>query len=104
MKTAVERLSELRIQNSEFPFLLLRTRAGKRLARLDLDDFAFVANALALVRLGLADLADGRRELPDRLFVRAGHFDLVRAFELHRDVARDRHADLIRVADGQDEV
>src|SRR5439155_22585175 len=49
--------------------------AGECLAGLDLDDFTFVSDALALVRLGLADLADTGGEFADRLLVGAGHVD-----------------------------
>src|SRR5690242_1021353 len=62
---------------------LLRTCAGERLARLDLDHFTFVPNSLALVRLGLARLADFTGKLPDQLLVRTGHVNLVRAFQCH---------------------
>src|SRR5688500_9977244 len=69
---------------------LLRTRAGEGLARLDLHDLALVADALALVRLGLAGRPHLGGELPDRLPVGAGNVHLRRALELHRHVARDR--------------
>src|SRR4051794_18467409 len=52
---------------------LRSTRASERLAGLDLDDFAVVADALALVRLGLAHLADLGGEFADRLLVGAAH-------------------------------
>src|SRR5688572_11477750 len=65
------------------PFLL-RTRAGKRLAWLDLDLLAFVTDALALVRLGLAHATEVAGELADELLVGAGHVNLVRAFEGYR--------------------
>src|SRR5206468_12837575 len=57
--------------------LLLRSRPRERLARLDLHDLALVADALALVRLGLAHAAQVAGELPDQLLVRSGHVDLV---------------------------
>src|SRR4051794_22911285 len=90
------------IANRKSP--LLRSGAGERLARLDLYDFTFVADALALVRLGLADRADHRSELPDGLLIGAAHFDLVDAFQLHADVAWNRDAHLVGVADRQHEV
>src|SRR3954468_16797725 len=80
---------------------LLRTCTGERLARLDLHDFAFVADALALVRLGLAHAAQLGGELTDGLLIGAGDVNLVRAFELNRDIARNRLGDRIRVADRQ---
>src|SRR5829696_7918628 len=54
---------------------LLGPRAGERLARLDLHDLALVADALALVRLGLAHAAQVAGELPDELLVGACHRD-----------------------------
>src|SRR5689334_363569 len=63
-------------------FLLCRTCAGERLAGLDLDLFAVVADALALIRLGLADLPHLGGELTDRLLVSAAHVNLVDAFEM----------------------
>ena len=73
---------------------LLRTRAGERLAGLDLDDFAFIANALTLIRLGLANLADVSREIANRLAVGTGDDDLVGHIacareDLNRKVRRD---------------
>src|SRR5215217_7660524 len=84
--------------------LLLGTRAGERLAGLDLDDFALVADALALVRLGLAHAAEVAGELADQLLVGAGHVDLGRAFQRHGQPRGDRQADRVRVADRQHDV
>src|SRR5687768_1221683 len=47
--------------------LLRGAGAGNGLAGLDLDDFAFVSDALALVGLGLADAAHVAGELSDEL-------------------------------------
>src|SRR5687768_11600587 len=84
--------------------VLLRACAREGLAGLDLDLFAFVTDALALVRLGLAHLADVAGELPDELLVRAGQVDLVRAFQRHRDAGGDGQRDLVGVADAEHEV
>src|SRR5437762_1670291 len=70
---------------------LLGACAGERLARLDLDYFAFITDALALVGLGLAHLADLGGELAHRLLVGAAYMHLVHPFKLHRDVAGNRY-------------
>src|SRR5436305_357831 len=64
----------------------------------------FLADALALVRLGLAHLADAGGELADGLLVGAGDVDLREAVEGHRHVGRDVEADLVGVADRQHEL
>src|SRR5687768_3253882 len=45
------------------------------LARLAADRFTFVADALALVGLGLAERSDVRGDLTDQLLVGAAHLD-----------------------------
>src|SRR5215211_7306175 len=55
-------IANLRL-NCKSKISLLRTCSSKRLAGLDLDDFAFVTNAFALVRLGLAHAAKLAGEL-----------------------------------------
>src|SRR5947207_1362370 len=51
--------------------LLTRTGAGEGFAGLELDDFAFVADAFAFVWLGLTDRPHLRGELADGLLVGA---------------------------------
>ncbi len=63
--------------------LLLRGLAG-----LAQHALAGVADALALVRLGLADLADVGRDLADELLVEAAHDDARRLRNLERDAGR----------------
>src|SRR6266581_3117150 len=79
MSGSPRRLPELPVGKST---TLFRRRAGDSLARLDLHVFAFVADAFALIRLGLADTADVAGELADQLFVRAAHVNLV-ALDFH---------------------
>src|SRR6476660_9500314 len=56
----------------------------RRLAGLAQHALVGVADALALVRLGLADLADVGCHLTDELLVDAGHDDAVRRRDLER--------------------
>jgi hypothetical protein len=51
-------------------------------------DFAFVANAFALVGLGRAQVANLRGDLPDALLVDSLDVDLGRALERERDAVR----------------
>src|SRR5688572_981667 len=83
--------------------LLRGAGAGNGLAGLDLDDFAFVSDALALVGLGLADAAHVAGELSDELLVRALHHDL-RALDRHVETGGDGDRDRVGKADGEDEV
>src|SRR5580700_10852447 len=53
-----------------------RASARKRLARLDLHHFTVIPDALALIRLGLAHLADVARKLTNQLLVWPGHVNL----------------------------
>ena len=58
------------------------------LPALRMHALAGVADALALVRLGLADLADVGRDLTDQLLVEAAHDDARRLRNLERDAGR----------------
>src|SRR6185437_1124804 len=60
---------------------------------------AGVAHALALVRLGLADLADVRSRLADGLLVDAAHRHLVVALDRERDPGRRVHEHRVREAE-----
>src|SRR5947208_3606532 len=70
---------------------MISTAAGEGLAFLAADDFVLVADALALVRLRLADGADLGRVLPDRLLVRPADDDRVGVRHLDLDSGRDDH-------------
>src|SRR5438270_13537071 len=97
------------------PLTLPRTRLWRRsrpsltvklgtLAHLPAHVLALVADALALVRLGRANLADLGRGLADHLLVGSLDDDLCRHGHLERDAGArlDRHG--VRVADVQLEV
>src|SRR4051812_40826682 len=75
-----------------------------RLPDLELDEFALVADALALVRVGLAQLADVGGDLADLLLVDAAYDELRRALHLEADAlgGQDRHR--VAVAEGELEV
>src|SRR5450759_4304482 len=82
-----------------------RSYAGScALAHLALDVLALVADALALVGLGRALLADDRRSLPDELLRDAldDHAGRLRHFEF--DAVRRGDGNRVGVADGQLEV
>src|SRR5690606_28968670 len=72
-----------------------------RLSDLAADDFALVPNALGLVRVGLAQLADLRRDLTDLLLVDALDAELGRAFDLEGDPLGRLHHDGVAVAEGE---
>src|SRR4029453_9829877 len=81
-------------------------RTLRCLAGLLADVLVLVADPLALVGLGLADLPDVGRDLPHELLVVAPHHDLGRrrGLELdpldrgHRDRVREPHLDFERLA------
>src|SRR5262245_24139987 len=77
--------------------------AGEGLAFLAPDDLVFVANALALVRLGLAHVADVGGELADLLLVGALDDDGVGVGHLDGDALRRLERDRVGVADDQGE-
>src|SRR3990170_7281247 len=79
--------------------LLLRLSAHRAasFARLQPDPLARVADALALVRVRLADRADPRGHLADKLLVDPGDTDAVRLGHLEGDACGRR--DLYRVAE-----
>src|SRR5438046_1668713 len=64
-----------------------------RLSDLELDLLALVADTLALVRVGLAQLADVGGDLADLLLVDAAYDELRRALHLEADAlgCLDRH-------------
>src|SRR5207302_3231560 len=68
------------------------------------DVFALVADALALVRLGRAHLADLGGSLADHLLVDAAHDNLRRHRHLEADALARRDAHRVRVPDLQLEV
>src|SRR5258705_2709697 len=69
------------------------------LAGLALHALAGVADALALVGLGLAQLADVGRDLADELLVEAAHDDARRLRDLEGDPSGRLHVNRVRVAD-----
>src|SRR5437764_1250599 len=73
--------------------------AGEGLAFLAAYLFAFVADALALVRLRLADGADLGGVLAHLLLVRTADHDRRRVRQFHRHALRRRHLDGVGVAD-----
>src|SRR6478672_9032140 len=75
-------------------FLLLGGLAG-----LALHALAGVADALALVRLGLAELANVGGDLADELLVEAAHDDARRLRDLEGHTGRSLHVDGVREAD-----
>ena len=62
---------------------VLLTRSRKRLARLDLDDFLIVSDALALIRFRLADGSHLGGEFTHRLLIRPGNVNLQAALNHH---------------------
>ena len=80
-----------RMRASRFVLRSHQLRSLGGLAGLLADVFALVADALALVRLGLADLADVRRDLADQLLVDAAHHDPRGRRDLELDARRARH-------------
>src|SRR5512141_2047822 len=79
--------------------LLAADLAG--LAGLAADLLAGVANALALVRLGLAARPDARRDLADQLLVDADDGQLGRVLDLEADAGRRIDLDGMAVAEAQ---
>src|SRR5690606_29823782 len=69
------------------------------LSGLTTDDLARVTHTLALVRLGLADLADVRGRLSDGLLVDAAHRELVVALDGERDPGGRLHEHKVREAE-----
>ncbi len=69
------------------------------LAFLAEDGFVGILDALALVRLGLAEGTDLGGDVADLLSVDAGHHDLGRLRHLDRDPFRDRIDDVVAVAE-----
>src|SRR3989304_1605995 len=84
------------------PLLLpLPAHGAAGLARLQPDALARVADALALVRVGLPDGTDARGHLADEFLVDPGHADAVRLGHLESDALRGRDLDRVAVADLQ---
>src|SRR3712207_9255207 len=77
--------------------LLAADLAG--LARLATDDLARVADALALVRLGLAGRANARRDVPHELLVDPDDGDADRVLDLEADAGGRRDLDGVAVAE-----
>src|SRR6476646_906573 len=75
-----------------------------RLPDLELDLLALVADALALVRVGLAELADVGGDLADLLLVDAADHELRRRLDLEGDALRGRDGHGVAVAEGELEV
>jgi hypothetical protein len=86
------------------PRIFPRTLRCRRSPDLAADELALVADALALVRLRRADLADLRRRLADDLLVDAADDDLRRHRHLERDPLARRDAHGVREADLELEV
>src|SRR5690349_11502839 len=74
------------------------------LAGLDVDVLADVAHALALVAVGLAQIADVGGHLAHGALVDAGDRDLVVLVDADGDALRDRELDRVRVAEVQDQL
>src|SRR5450759_5264541 len=74
------------------------------LSDLAADLLAGVPNTLALVRLGLADLADVRSDLAHLLLVDATDRELGRALHGDRDACRGGKRDRVREAEGELEI
>src|SRR5262245_27365019 len=100
---------------SAVPCTFARTRRWRRrrasltvrlgtLTHLPADVLALVPDALALVRLGRAHLADLGGRLADHLLVRSLHGDLRRGRHLERDAGPLLDRDGMRVADVELEV
>merc|ERR1712094_90629 len=76
---------------------------GLSLALLEAHDLALVADALALVRVGLALEPYPLREQPHLLLVVAEDDDARLRRRGHLELWRDRHEDLVREADAHHE-
>src|SRR5262245_37420539 len=87
-----------------FEALALRGSRYKRLARLPSHDFVAVLDALLVVRLGLARPAHLRRELADRVLVRALDGDRRRRRARHGQALGNREFDRVREPDDQREL
>src|SRR5262245_43703363 len=74
-----------RLRASTLWSVIVSTSSLRRLAGLAEDALVGVADALALVRLGLADLADVGRHLADQLLVGTQHRDPGRRRDLEGD-------------------
>src|SRR5690606_40972363 len=72
-----------------------------RLSDLAADDFTLVLDALGLVRVGLAQLADVGRDLADLLLVDALDAEAGRGLDLEGDALRRLHHDRVAVAEGE---
>src|SRR5215510_876171 len=110
-----ERCTDSRTRPAALSRMARRTRALRRsalsrrgfivelpsllLAFLAEDVFAGVSDALALVGLGRAEIANFGRHLADPLLVDTGHHDLGRLRRRDRDSLRDRIDDLVAVAE-----
>src|SRR5436190_22323394 len=86
-----------RTRCSCFVRLMLSLLGG--LAGLALHALAGVADALALIGLGLAQFADVGGDLADELLVEAAHDDARRLRDLEGDTAGRLHKHRVRVAD-----
>src|SRR4051794_28823629 len=75
-----------------------------RLPDLELDLLALVADALALVRVGLAQLADVGGDFAALLPVDAAHAQLRQALQLEADAVRSLDRPRVAVADRELEV
>src|SRR5512141_3151492 len=75
-----------------------------RLPDLELDLLALVADALALVRVGLAELADVGGDLAHLLLVDAAYDELRRRLHLEGDALRGRDGHRVAVAERELEV
>src|ERR1700730_1048063 len=69
------------------------------LSDLAADDFALVPHTLGLVRVGLAQLADVRRDLADLLLVDARDHEAGRGLHPEGDALRRGDRDRVRVAE-----
>src|ERR1700747_2720950 len=83
-----------RTRCSDFVALMLSLLGG--LAGLALHALAGVADALALVRLGLSRFADVGGDLPDQLLVEAAHDDAGRLRYLEGDPGGRLHVHRVR--------
>src|SRR5258706_16272506 len=97
--------ARIRVRMSSLVLIFISLRSGTRgagLARLLLQDLAHIADALLLVRVGLAQAADLGGHLADLLAVDAGHDHVGLFVDRDLDPLGDLELDRVRVAERED--